>query len=66
MPADPNFRKRLNREIRLFVRETRDGCVECRACRGTCHEHSKMFGDLLRHPRKYLDLKRRLRLEGEQ
>jgi hypothetical protein len=56
MATSPEFRKRLGREVRLFVRETQDGCVECRAAGGTCHEHSKLFADLVLHPRKYIRL----------
>lgn len=53
----PEFRRRLSREIRLFVLETRDGCVACRAVRGTCCEHDKLFHDLVLNPRKYLTIK---------
>jgi hypothetical protein len=51
-----SFRLRLNREIRLYVRELRDGCLLCREVKGLCHDHHKLACDLLVNPRKYLDL----------
>lgn len=55
MLPTPEFKKRLARGIRLFIRETRDGCVECRAV-GTCHEHGKVFLDVSINPRKYIKI----------
>jgi hypothetical protein len=57
MPADPKFKARLRREVRLYVRELRDGCNECRAARGLCHDHGKVVDDLILHPRKDSPLK---------
>lgn len=50
----PEFKNRLNREIRLFIRETRDGCVNCRD--EECEYHWKMFYDVILHPKKYIKI----------
>ena len=58
MSRDPEFDDRLTREVRLFIRETKDGCVDCLASKGgTCYEHAKLFHDLVLHPRKYIQIK---------
>ena len=51
----PEFRRRLNREIKLFIRETKDGCNDCQAM-GVCNEHRKVFIDLALNPRKYIKI----------
>lgn len=59
MAADPKFQDRLDRAIALFVQETTDGCVDCVALGedSPCHEHEKLFADLVLHPRKYITLR---------
>jgi hypothetical protein len=63
--VSPEFAKRLRAEVRLFIQETKDGCVDCqqvmRATRdkyATCNEHHKVFYDLALHPRKIIQLRR--------
>lgn len=52
----PAFKKRLAREIKLFIRETKDGCLDCRELRTTCHEHTKLFLELAINPRKFITI----------
>lgn len=61
MASDPAFRKRINRLVRLKVREIRDGCLACQG-KGTdrdgtrgCAEHQALITDMTLHPRKYAD-----------
>lgn len=55
-PCDPAFRRRLARAVRLFLRELRDGCVDCRLARGYCAEHARVARDCFLHPRKYVTI----------
>lgn len=50
---NPSFKKRLNRAVRLFCRETKDGCVQCREL-GVCYDHRILFMDVMLNPRKYV------------
>ena len=58
MPVDPKFRKRLGREIRLFIQETRDGCPNCmESPTGVCGRHDDLWAmGVIVNPRKYLKL----------
>lgn len=51
----PEFKRRLNAERKLFIREERDGCVDCIE-QGTCQHHINLFRDLATNPRKYLKI----------
>lgn len=59
----PEFKKKLDREIRLFIRETQDGCVDCQeeikktGKYGCCNKHGKLFLDLAINPRKFIKIK---------
>ncbi len=56
----PEFKKRLDQEIRVRLQEMRDGCVDCLSVRrrdGFCYEHEKQAMDLILSPRKYIRLK---------
>lgn len=58
----PEFRKKLRREIHLYVQELHDGCAECQELSRTaktrtfCTEHNKEVLDLVINPRKYIKL----------
>jgi hypothetical protein len=51
----PEFKRKLGREIHLFIREIMDGCNDCRAMKCLCYEHRKTGFDLFSHPQKYLE-----------
>lgn len=57
----PAFRKRLRREIKLRLREMRDGCVDCLTMpkNGFCPKHEQEGLDLVRHPKRQINLKQR-------
>lgn len=56
--ASAAFWRRLRREIKLFVRETRDGCIECLAqerAGSTCPDHDSLWEIVVKtNPRKYI------------
>lgn len=54
--SSPGFRKALTRAIHLMIDEIKDGCNECNDD-GACREHSKIIGDILLHPRRYIEMK---------
>lgn len=59
---DPGFRKRLDREIELYIRETRDGCPGCLAAPPgrTCPKHDDLWAVGVQcEPRQHLELSSR-------
>ena len=51
------FKKRVYREQRLAIREMRDGCLDCRECRGLCAKHYHVAVGIALHPKEFLNLK---------
>jgi hypothetical protein len=56
---------RVERAIRLLLREMRDGCPDCRACKAFCQAHEKVMYDLIIEPRKNKDLRELLRKQSK-
>lgn len=57
MTMTPEFKKRLQREIALRLREMRDGCPDCMdANGGYCDAHEKEAIDTVMNPRKYIQI----------
>ena len=50
------FKERLRREVNLAIQEMRDGCLDCRKCKGLCNVHQKEATHILLNPRKHLNL----------
>ncbi len=52
----PQFKTRLRRAVRLYLREMRDGCVKCIADGhgAYCAEHDKVAMDVVFNPGKYV------------
>ena len=48
-PAE--FARKVRRSQRLAVREMRDGCNDCRACRGLCPAHAEAALEVVLRPR---------------
>ena len=61
MSADPEFRRRLSRLMRVKIQEIKDGCLLCqgkaKASDGTlgCGKHQQLFISMTLNPRKYAD-----------
>lgn len=53
------FQRLVRREQDLAIREMRDGCLDCRAVRGLCHQHYKEALEIILHPHEKLQLKPR-------
>lgn len=57
--CSPEFAKKVNRLIRVKVREIIDGCLACQGLAtdrqgcGGCSTHSRLINDMVLHPMKY-------------
>lgn len=60
MKASKEFRKKLNKAIRILFREMRDGCCDCRKAKGFCQEHIDEARRIAYDPKSSKELQRLL------
>jgi hypothetical protein len=51
--TDP-FKARVNRAVLLYLRELKDGCVDCATAGTYCRLHDLVAKDVILHPARYL------------
>lgn len=59
----PEFKRKLNKAIKIVVREMRDGCVEClsRPKGQMCFPHYKRMLNMIVHPNDFPEVQELLR-----